>query len=194
MFFCKSSVTGVQKLKEIITTYEAVSGQHINLPKSSITFSAKTPRKSKLGLKPLCRSKPKVALGSISDCPSYSEERKETFLHRSWTGLGRRLTVGPPVFSLVPESKFSSNRCSRLCPTMLCLASNSQLLSANKSNPSLHASGGTLARTKGRYVGSLGPLLHCQSTQEGLAFAVWKSLMMRFSQRLDGDCLKTPNP
>lgn len=46
MFFCRSSVTGVLKLKEILNTYEAVSGQQINLQKS-ITFSAKTPQEVK---------------------------------------------------------------------------------------------------------------------------------------------------
>ena len=51
MFFCRSSEGGVAKLKEILNVYEAVSGQRINLQKSAITFSAKTPPEVKLRVK-----------------------------------------------------------------------------------------------------------------------------------------------
>ena len=43
MFFCKSNPTSVTTLGSILRQYEELSGQRINLLKSSITFSAKTP-------------------------------------------------------------------------------------------------------------------------------------------------------
>lgn len=51
MFFGRSSEGGVAKLKEILSIYEAVSGQRINLQKSAITFSAKTPAEVKSRVK-----------------------------------------------------------------------------------------------------------------------------------------------
>ena len=43
MFFTKTTPTSVNALKEVLTKYEAASGQMINTAKSSITFSNKTP-------------------------------------------------------------------------------------------------------------------------------------------------------
>jgi len=43
MFFCQSKPSCVSALMNILSTYEAVSGQKINPRKSAITFSAKTP-------------------------------------------------------------------------------------------------------------------------------------------------------
>ncbi|WZY80122.1 hypothetical protein YC2023_026506 [Brassica napus] len=51
MFFCKSTPACVTTLKTILESYENVSGQRINLLKSSITFSAKTPGEVKARVK-----------------------------------------------------------------------------------------------------------------------------------------------
>ncbi|WZZ88076.1 hypothetical protein YC2023_116655 [Brassica napus] len=47
MFFTKTSVTCCEALKHVLTFYEGASGQCINLGKSAITFSAKTPSEVK---------------------------------------------------------------------------------------------------------------------------------------------------
>ncbi|CAA7014099.1 unnamed protein product [Microthlaspi erraticum] len=47
MFFCKSNQQNCETLAQILKTYEASSGQKINLIKSSITFAAKTNRETK---------------------------------------------------------------------------------------------------------------------------------------------------
>lgn len=44
MFFCKSDTQSCNTLTEILRRYEEASSQFINLAKSSITFSSKTPR------------------------------------------------------------------------------------------------------------------------------------------------------
>lgn len=44
MFFCRSDSVSCQALAAILTKYEAMSGQSINLTKSSITLSSKTPQ------------------------------------------------------------------------------------------------------------------------------------------------------
>lgn len=51
MFICKSSVSCVASLKDILASYELISGQRMNLLKSSITFSAKTPPEVKARVK-----------------------------------------------------------------------------------------------------------------------------------------------
>lgn len=51
MFFCQTSTDSCNKLKSILREYEQASGQKINVDKSSITFSSKTPPETKQTVK-----------------------------------------------------------------------------------------------------------------------------------------------
>ena len=51
MFFCKSDPVSCDSLLAILEKYEAASGQRINLQKSAITFSAKTPAAIRIKVK-----------------------------------------------------------------------------------------------------------------------------------------------
>ena len=51
MFFTKTNMSSCQAVKRILTVYEGASGQCINLGKSTITFSSKTPSEVKTRIK-----------------------------------------------------------------------------------------------------------------------------------------------
>lgn len=55
MFFCKSNQGTCQALVTILEKYEAASGQSINLQKSAVTFSAKTPIEARRRVKEILR-------------------------------------------------------------------------------------------------------------------------------------------
>lgn len=55
MFFCKSDQGTCQALVTILEKYEAASGQSINLQKSAVTFSAKTPIEARRRVKEILR-------------------------------------------------------------------------------------------------------------------------------------------
>ena len=81
MFFCRSSEGGVAKLKEILSIYEAVSGQRINLQKSAITFSAKTPAEVKSRGKATLEILAEGGIGKYLGLPEMFGRKKETSLH-----------------------------------------------------------------------------------------------------------------
>ena len=81
MFFCRSSEGGVAKLKEILSIYEAVSGQRINLQKSAITFSAKTPAEVKSRVKATLEILAEGGIGKYLGLPEMFGRKKETSLH-----------------------------------------------------------------------------------------------------------------
>lgn len=80
MFFCKSSLAEVLKLKEIIGTYEAVSGQRINLLKSSVTYSAKTPAEVKTRVKETLGIQAEGGIGKYLGLPElFGRKKRDIF-------------------------------------------------------------------------------------------------------------------
>lgn len=51
MFFCKASIQMAQNLKQILATYESVSGQLINTQKSAISYAKCTTQERKEAIK-----------------------------------------------------------------------------------------------------------------------------------------------
>lgn len=80
MFFCQSSASSVSTLKEIISTYEEVSGQQINYSKSSITFSAKTPGEVKRRVKTDLNIESEGGIGKYLGLPElFGRKKRDIF-------------------------------------------------------------------------------------------------------------------
>lgn len=105
MFFSKSNTTSVKALKEILQQYEEVSGQKINLSKSGITFSARTPPEVKQRVKAVLEIEAEGGIGKYLGLPElFGRKKRDIFasiLERikkrinSWTtrflsGLGNK--------------------------------------------------------------------------------------------------------
>ncbi|KAL9861650.1 putative RNA-directed DNA polymerase [Arabidopsis thaliana] len=106
MFFCKSSPTCCSALLSIFASYEKVSGQMINLSKSSITFSSKTPPECKLRVKETLHISNEGGIGKYLGLPEHFGRKKEISLRLLSTKFVNGLIVGPHVFSPTPGNKF----------------------------------------------------------------------------------------
>lgn len=95
MFFSKSNPTSVSVLKTILHQYESVSGQSINITKSSITFSARTPPEVKLLVKGVLEIEAEGGIGKYLGLPElFGRKKRDIFASildrikqriRSWT-------------------------------------------------------------------------------------------------------------
>ena len=75
-FFCKSNPTSVTTLAAILRQYEELSGQRINLLKSSITFSAKTPPEVKQRVKRNLSIEAEGGIGKYLGLPEHFGRKK----------------------------------------------------------------------------------------------------------------------
>lgn len=77
MFFCKSDQTTCMELTRILQSYEAVSGQSINLQKSAITFSAKTPIEARRRVKATLLIEGEGGIGKYLGLPEHFNRKKK---------------------------------------------------------------------------------------------------------------------
>ncbi|WZY87924.1 hypothetical protein YC2023_044659 [Brassica napus] len=130
MFFCKSNASSVATLKEIISTYEAASGQQINLQKSSITFSARTPAEAKARVQRTLEITAEGGIGKYLGLPElFGRKKRDIFASildrirqriKSWTtrflsGAGKQVLL-KAVLAAMPSYAMS---CFKL-PASLC--------------------------------------------------------------------------
>ena len=76
MFFCSASPESSRKLLQILTQYEAASGQQINKSKSAITFSKKTPTAMKEETKLILGISKEGGEGKYLGAPEHFKRRK----------------------------------------------------------------------------------------------------------------------
>ncbi|CAL9225131.1 unnamed protein product, partial [Arabidopsis halleri] len=76
MFFCKTNPTCCGALSAILKKYEAASGQSINLSKSAITFSSKTPQEVKRRVKLTLKIENEGGIGKYLGLPEHFGRRK----------------------------------------------------------------------------------------------------------------------
>jgi len=76
MFFCKTNPTCCGALSNILKKYELASGQSINLAKSAITFSSKTPQDIKRRVKLSLRIDNEGGIGKYLGLPEHFGRRK----------------------------------------------------------------------------------------------------------------------
>lgn len=81
MFFVKTSQQSVDALKEILVKYESASGQMISTPKSSITFSKKTPPEVRSCVKPSLGITREGGVGKYLGLPEHFERKKKRFIY-----------------------------------------------------------------------------------------------------------------
>ncbi|CAA7058695.1 unnamed protein product [Microthlaspi erraticum] len=80
MFFCKTSQTNCDTLCAILKQYEDASGQQINLLKSSITFSKKTPPETRARVKSALGIEKEGGQGKYLGLPeSFGRKKKDLF-------------------------------------------------------------------------------------------------------------------
>ena len=77
MFFCQTSQTICNKLKNILERYEKTSGQKINVDKSSITFSSKPPPETKRSVKEALGIDKEGGSGKYLGLPEHFGRRKK---------------------------------------------------------------------------------------------------------------------
>lgn len=76
MFFCRSDQQTCRELALILERYEAISGQCINLLKSAITFSAKTPIGTRRRVKEILKIEGEGGAGKYLGLPEYFNRKK----------------------------------------------------------------------------------------------------------------------
>ena len=76
MFFTKTSVACCEALKRVLSLYEGASGQCINVGKSAITFSAKTPSEVKSRVKELLNIHQEGGTGKYLGLPEHFGRKK----------------------------------------------------------------------------------------------------------------------
>lgn len=76
MFFTKTNVSSCEALKRILNLYEEASGQCINLGKSAITFSSKTPSEVKDRVKNFLNIHNEGGVGKYLGLPEHFGRKK----------------------------------------------------------------------------------------------------------------------
>ena len=80
MFFCKSNQASVNSLRIILQRYEGLSGQRINVAKSAITFSAKTPMDVKARVKRALSIEAEGGIGKYLGLPElFGRKKRDIF-------------------------------------------------------------------------------------------------------------------
>lgn len=77
MFFCRSDQATCRELANILEKYESVSGQSINLQKSTVTFSAKTPIETRCRVKEILRISGEGGIRKYLGLPKYFNCKKK---------------------------------------------------------------------------------------------------------------------
>lgn len=77
VFFCKSDHASVCELNRILQSYESISGQSINLQKSAITFSAKTPIETRRRVKMALNIEGEGGIGKYLGLPEHFNRKKK---------------------------------------------------------------------------------------------------------------------
>lgn len=122
MFFCKSSPTCCASLGKILEQYEAISGQCINLAKSSITFSSKTSGDTKTKVKQALKISQDGGIGKYLGLPEHFG-RKKRDTSRFLSGAGKQILL-KSILMAMPSCAMS---CFKL-PSSLCKQIQSVLL------------------------------------------------------------------
>ena len=82
MFFTKTSVACCEALKRVLSLYEGASGQCINLGKSAITFSAKTPSEVKTRVKDFLNIHSEGGAGKYLGLPEhFGRKKRDIFIN-----------------------------------------------------------------------------------------------------------------
>lgn len=130
VFFCKSDPVSCDSVLAILEKYEAASGQRINLQKSAITFSAKTPVAIRIKVKERLHIEAEGGIGKYLGLPEHFSRRKRDFFanivdricqrSHSWTskylnGAGKQVLL-KAVLTAMPAYAMS---CFKL-PLSLC--------------------------------------------------------------------------
>ena len=130
MFFCKTNPTCCGALSRILKQYEVASGQCINLAKSAITFSSKTPQEIKRRVKDSLLIENEGGIGKYLGLPEHFGRRKRDIFSsmvdrmrqrsHSWctkflSGAGKQILL-KAVLSSMPSYAMS---CFKL-PVSLC--------------------------------------------------------------------------
>lgn len=118
IFFLKTDPGSVESLVNTLHKYETASGQMINANKSSISFSSKTPQKTRSRVINHLGISRREAWGSTLVYPNISEEERKTSSRVLWIVLDRRHAASLQDTSLVPESSQCSNMSSPLSQPM----------------------------------------------------------------------------
>ncbi|CAA7020450.1 unnamed protein product [Microthlaspi erraticum] len=130
MFFCKTSPQSCETLRTILQKYEDASGQMINLQKSSITFSRKTPQEIRQRVKSTLNIDKEGGQGKYLGLPeSFGRKKKDIFsrivdrirqksIHYSSRFLSNagKVTIIKSVLATIPTYSMS---CFKI-PTGLC--------------------------------------------------------------------------
>lgn len=87
MFFCKANAQNAQTLKQILATYEAISGQLINTQKSAISFSKHTGQDIKSTIKQILNIENVGGFGKYLGLPEQLGRRKK----ESFSGIVTRI-------------------------------------------------------------------------------------------------------
>lgn len=82
VFFCKSDQDSVSELSRILERYEAISDQSINLLKSAITFSAKTPIVTRRRVKMALNIEGEGGIGKYLGLPEHFNRKKRDIFVR----------------------------------------------------------------------------------------------------------------
>jgi hypothetical protein len=75
--FCRANIREITKIKEILQTYEAASGQAINFQKSEILFSKNTPEVDKEEIKNVFQVTTTMGSGKYLGMPSMIGRNKK---------------------------------------------------------------------------------------------------------------------
>lgn len=152
MFFCKANARNCKTLRGILRRYESSSGQCINLSKSTITYSSRTPSDIKDRVKRALGIEQEGGMGKYLGLKLLVEE-SVMCSQDLWIKLDRGLSLG--LHGSYPEqgSMLCCSRCSLPYQHTPCLASRSQPPSVTGSSPSSPASGGIVHLTRGKYHG-----------------------------------------
>lgn len=155
MMFCNSLSTICLALIHILREYEKVSGQKVNIAKSSVTFSSQTPQDVKTTAKNILGIQKEGGVGKYLDLPEHFGRRKKTYSPRSSTGSDREQPTCLRASSREMGSSLCSRQSSKQSPLMLCLASSYQWVCVIGSSRSSPASGGISLQKKGHVLGFL---------------------------------------
>lgn len=116
LLFCKANSLEWSNLIHILNPYETSSNQFLNKEKTSIFFSANTPRDIQQNIIKIVGVKSTSNLEKCLGIPAFLGKKNQVLFSILLTKLEVEFLIGKPSFSLFLEKKFFSRQSSNLSP------------------------------------------------------------------------------